>query len=111
MKKLIITSSALAISLSLVGCNTMSNTANYTTSTVGHGVKYGARTVGTGVGVVGNTGTAVGRGVGSVFGSTVGWIGGKPANYRYTNTYRKNDIIYHNGHQYVVKNGRYVRIH
>jgi uncharacterized lipoprotein NlpE involved in copper resistance len=110
MKKLIITSSALVMSLSLVGCNTLNNTASYTSSTVGTGLQYGARTIGAGVGVVGNTGYAVGRGVGNVFGSTVGWVSGKPVNYRYTNTYNRNDIIYRNGHQYVVQNGRYVRI-
>lgn len=116
MKKLVITSSALIMSLSLVGCNTMNTSSQYANSTIGTGVKYSATTIGTGVGYVANTGAFVGRGVGTVVGTGVGVVGsgvglvtGKPVNYRYVNT-SSNKVIYHNGHRYVVQNGRYVLI-
>ncbi len=120
MKKLIITSSALLAVLSLSGCNTMNtagetvgNGVRYTTNTVGNGVrygvntvgngvKYGVNTVGQGVGFVAHTGAAVGQGVGNVVGTGVGFVTGRP-------TYQ-NKVVYHNGHRYVVQNGRYVLI-
>lgn len=52
MNKLVITSSALLLSLSLVGCQTMNGVNQFGQSTVGavgHGVKYGVNTVGSGV--------------------------------------------------------------
>lgn len=121
MKKLIITSSALLAVLSLSGCNTMNtagetvgNGVRYTTNTVGNGlkygvntvgngVKYGAHTVGQGVGFVAHTGAAVGKGVGNVVGTGIGVVTGRPATYQ-------NKVVYHNGHQYVVRNGRYVLV-
>lgn len=109
MKKLIITSLALTVPLCLVGCNTMNNTSQFANSTVGTGVKYGANTVGKGVGYISHTGAVVGQGVGNVVGTGVGFITGKPANYRHVNTYN-NKVIYHNGHQYMIQNGRYVLV-
>jgi hypothetical protein len=116
MKKLLVMSSAVAISLSLAGCHTMNDTANFANSTVGTGVKYTATAVGTGVGFVGN-------GVGTVVNTGVGFFGGHPKGYnstRYTNThavyhhnnkhYYNSHYVKHNGHQYKMKNGKYVRI-
>lgn len=111
MKKLIITSSAVLMSLSLVGCNTMNsgsnlvgNTVQYGAHTVGTGIKYGAQTVGTGIGYVANTGAFVGRGVGTVVGGGLGLVTGQ------NTSYQKNGMIYHNGHQYRLQNGKYVLI-
>lgn len=104
MKKLIVASSALLASLTLVGCNTMSDVGNYTSSTVGTGMKYGAQTIGAGVGVVANTGAAVGKGVGTVVGAGAGLLTGQPV---YSH---QRNVVYHNGHRYVLKNGRYVRV-
>ncbi|USQ12757.1 hypothetical protein J2N86_08550 [Legionella lytica] len=110
MKKLIITSSALLAVLSLSGCNTMNtagetvgNGVRYTTNTVGNGIKYGVNTVGNGVRYGAHT---VGQGVGfvgNVVGSGVGLVTGKPVTYQ-------NKVVYHNGHKYVVRNGRYVLV-
>jgi type 1 fimbria pilin len=89
MKKMAMTSTALLMTLSLVGCNTtnsMMNDAN----------RFGGATVGTGMGFVANTGQAVGKGVGNVLGTTTGWIMGKPASQ--------------NGSRYVLKHGKYVRV-
>ena len=110
MKNVIITSSALLMALSLTGCNTMNNAAQYTSTTVGNGVRYTTNAVGTGVGVVTNTGAAVGRGVGTVVGTGVGWVTGQPAKYRQVNGRYNNQMIYHNGHRYMLQNGRYVRV-
>lgn len=97
MKKLIITSSALLLALSLTGCNTMNSASQYGNATVGKGIKYGATTVGSGVGYVS-------RGVGTVVGTGFGLATGQSA------VYHKQNVVYHNGHRYVVKNGRYVRV-
>ncbi len=69
MKKILLISSVV-MSLSLVGCNSMNNAMNDTSraanATVGTGVKYTASAVGTGVGVISNTGATIGKGVGKV---------------------------------------------
>lgn len=105
--KLILTSSALLMSLSLVGCNTMDQASQYSNSTVGAGVKYGANVVGTGVGFVADTGAAVGHGVGKVVDTGVGFVTGHPASYHK----EKTQYVYHNGHRYMLQNGRYVLVH
>jgi len=89
MKKLAIVSSALLMSLSLVGCNTTNTMVNDTN-------RFGSATVGTGMGFVAHTGNAMGQGVGNVINTSTGWIMGKPA--------------YRNGHHYVLKHGKYVRV-
>lgn len=110
MKKLIITSSAVLISLSLVSCNTMNDASQFSNRTVGTGIKYGAQTVGTGVGYVTNAGAFVGRGVGTVVGTGVGVITRHPASYQAVKTNQKNGMIYHNGHHYKLQNGKYVLV-
>lgn len=89
MKKLLLISSAIAMSFSLVGCNTMNDTESVAHSTVGAGIKYTATTVGTGVGFVSNTGATIGRGVGSIVDTGVGVVGGHHATYQKAK-YRKN---------------------
>ncbi len=79
--KAVITTSALLMSLSLVGCNTMNEVSQYSNSTVGAGVKYGANVVGTGVGFVADTGAAVGHGVGRVVDTGVDVVTGHPTSY------------------------------
>ncbi|AYK03000.1 hypothetical protein CAB17_09300 [Legionella sainthelensi] len=111
MKKYIITSSALLMALSLVGCNTMNDVSQYSNSTVGAGVKYGATAVGTGVGYIADTGAFIGNGVGKVVGTGVGLVSGQPATYQNVGTYHHNQVIYHNGHRYMLKNGHYVLVH
>lgn len=115
MKTVIITSSAILMTVGLVSCNTW-NTAG---STVNNGVRGGANVVyhtgnavvkgtgavvGTGAAIVHGTGTAVTNTVGGVVGTGVGVLTGQSANYR------QNQVIYHNGHRYILKNGRYVRL-
>lgn len=112
MKKLLLISSAVAISFSLTGCNTVNNTMNETSrfanSTVGAGVKLTARTVGTGVGFVSNTGAAIGKGVGSVVDTGVGVVGGHhPTSHQ---TKYRTKTVSHNGHHYMIQNGKYVRM-
>jgi hypothetical protein len=75
--KILIASSALLISLILGGCNSMNNVSQFGNNTVGKGIQFSARTVGTGVGVVSNAGAAVGKGVGTVVGSGVGLVTGQ----------------------------------
>ncbi|QMT59847.1 MULTISPECIES: hypothetical protein [unclassified Legionella] len=103
--KAIITSTALLMSLSLVGCNTMNQAAQYSNQTVGAGVKYGANVVGTGVGFIANTGAAVGHGVGRVVGTGVGVVTG------HTVYKAQPQYVDHNGHKYMLQNGRYVLVH
>ncbi|WP_454783243.1 hypothetical protein [Legionella sp. WA2022007384] len=103
--KLILTSSALLMSLSLVGCNTMNQASQYSNSTVGAGVKYGANVVGTGVGFIADTGAAVGHGVGKVVDTGVGVVTG------HTVYKAKPQYVNHNGHRYMLQNGRYVLVH
>lgn len=118
MKNVIIASSALLMTLGLASCNTMNNAAQYTSSTVSHGVRTGVgvvhhtgtavvrgtgTVVGTGVGVVHGAGTAVTNTVGGVVGTGVGLVTGRHVSH--------NQIIYHNGHRYMLKNGRYVRVY
>lgn len=108
MNKLVIASSALILSLSLVGCNTARDASQFGTQTVGTGVKYGVNTVGTGVGIVTNTGAAVGQGIGSVLSTGVGVVT-SPLGYRNTTVYHK-PVVYQNGHRYVWRNGNYVLV-
>jgi len=103
MNKLIITSSAVIMSLSLAGCNTMDSASQYSNKTVGSAIDYSARTVGTGVGFVANTGAAIGHGVGTVAGTGVGWATGQSSSYH-------RGTMSHNNHHYVIKNGKYVRV-
>ncbi|KTC89867.1 hypothetical protein OQJ18_06710 [Fluoribacter dumoffii] len=109
--KRIITSSTLLISLSLMGCNTMNNVSQYSNSTVGAGVNYGARVVGTGVGYVADTGAFVGKGVGTVIDTGVGTVMGSPSKYTSQPGYHNKHIVYRNGHRYMLENGRYVLVH
>lgn len=116
MKNLVITSSAAMImSLSLAGCNTMSNNLNngmngvsqFGNATVGTGVKYSAQTIGAGANLVANTGAAVGHGISSVADMGVGVVTSpfnvmKPAYHK--------PVVYHNGHRYMWKNGSYVLV-
>lgn len=88
----------------------MNDVSQYSNSTVGAGVKYGATAVGTGVGYIADTGAFIGNGVGKVVGTGVGFLSGQPANYRNVSTYQNNKIIYHNGHRYMLKGGRYVLV-
>lgn len=82
MKNLVITSLATMImSLSLTSCNTMhsmnngmNGVSNFGNATVGTGIKYTAQTIGTGAGIVANTGAAVGHGIGSVTNMGVGVV-------------------------------------
>ncbi|MBN9231514.1 MAG: hypothetical protein BGO90_13670 [Legionella sp. 40-6] len=117
MNKLIITASATLLTLSLVGCNSTNSAYQYTTTTVGNGVKYGANTVGTGVGYVTSTGAWVGRSVGTVAGTGLGWVTGQRVVSRDGTAYQGRQVVYHNGtlvhhngHKYVVRNGRYVLV-
>ena len=111
MKKLLLISSAIAISASLAGCNTMNDTANYANSTVGSGVKYTARTVGTGVGVISDTGAAIGNGVGTVVNGGVGMVSGHSTTYHHNTMHgTKAHMMYRHGHHYMLKNGKYVRM-
>ncbi|KTD73717.1 hypothetical protein [Legionella tucsonensis] len=86
--KVIIASSALLMSLSLVGCNTMNEASQYSNATVGAGVKYGANVVGTGVGFVADTGAAVGHGIGRVVDTGVGVVTNHPTSYRKVKTHQ-----------------------
>lgn len=110
MKKILVISSAVAISLSLAGCNTMNDTTRFANSTVGTGVKYTANTVGAGVGVISNTGAAIGQGVGTVVNSGVGLVSGHPARYQHNQYHKQAQTIDRNGHQYMLRNGKYVRM-
>ncbi|PWY56484.1 hypothetical protein DGG96_02290 [Legionella qingyii] len=105
--KVIVTSSALLMSLSLVGCNTMDQASQYSNSTVGAGVKYGANVVGTGVGFIADTGAAVGNGVGKVVDTGVGVVTEHKVSYHKA----KPQYVYYNGHRYMLQNGRYILVH
>ncbi|MCA0402326.1 MAG: hypothetical protein LCH30_00880 [Proteobacteria bacterium] len=113
MKNLLLVSTAASISLLLVGCGTVNDTVGFANSTVGTGVKYTATTVGTGVGLVGTTGSTIGRGVGTVVGTGVGVVG---TGVNAVGTTVGNTTGYvtktmtNNGHRYVLKNGKYVRV-
>ncbi len=99
MKRLILMPIGILLSLSLTGCHsTMNNAGQAANATVGTGVKYGVRTVGTGVGVVTNAGAAVADGVGNVASAGVSLVTGQPR------------IVYKNGHRYQMMNGRYVMV-
>lgn len=102
MKKLLIVPSALLMSLSLAGCNTANTMMDGTQ-------QLGSRTVGTGMGFVANTGNYVGQSVGNVIGTSTGWVMGKPATYQ-GKAYTGQQVVYHNGHPYMLKNGKYVRV-
>jgi len=108
MKKILLISSAVAISFSLAGCNTMNDTSNFANSTIGTGVKYTATTVGSGVGFISNTGATVGRGVGYVADTGTGFMNGHHTTYQKTK-YRTG-TVYRHGHRYMLQNGRYVRM-
>ncbi len=95
------------MSLSLVGCNTMDQASQYSNSTVGAGVKYGANVVGKGVGFIADTGAAVGHGVGKVVDTGVGVVTGHKVSYHKT----KPQYVDYNGHRYMLQNGRYVLVH
>ncbi|HHF7365215.1 TPA: hypothetical protein ACPSKY_000308 [Legionella bozemanae] len=86
--KVIIASSALLMSLSLVGCNTMNEASQYSNETVGAGVKYGANVVGKGVGFVADTGAAVGQGFGKVVDTGVGAVTGHPTSHHKVKNYQ-----------------------
>lgn len=95
MNKLILAGvSALTIGLS--GCSTIHDVGN-----------AGGAVVGTGVGFVTTAGsTAIGtveKGVGVLVGS--------PASRHDVKTYNHKGVVYHNGHAYHIKNGRYVLVH
>ena len=83
MKKPIIISSFLLLTVSLVGCNTLHNVG-----------AFGANTVGAGVNVVTGTGAFLGRGLDR----GVGFVTGR------------DGLIYRHGHYYKVKHGRYVYV-
>ncbi len=110
MNKLLLITSALGMSFGLVGCHTVNHTVDGTSRVVGTGVKYTATAVGTGVGLVSNTGAAIGRGVGTVVSTGVGLVGGNSATYQQTKYQKKSQTVYHNGHRYILKNGKYVRV-
>ena len=118
MKKLIITSAALLASLSLVGCHTTNDVAQFSNNTVGKGVQYGAKTVGAGVGVVSNTGAFVGRSVGTVVGTGVGVVGSgvgmvtgqKTYHNNMNSSYKTKGVVYHKGHYYKMQHGKYVLV-
>lgn len=105
---MVLTSSALLLTLSLAGCNTMNDAAQFGSSTVGTGVKYGANTVGAGVGFLANTGAAVGSGVGSVVNTGYGVVTSPMTHF--TGKASNKQVVYHNGHRYLLKNGKYVRM-
>lgn len=103
MNRIILTSfSVLALTVGLVGCNTM-NTAANTGVTV---VKTGGKVVKAGVGVVSTAGTAVVTTVGAGIDTLVG----RRASSHDVKVYQKKGVIYRNGHQYRVENGRYVLV-
>lgn len=104
MKKLLLIASTVAMSFSLAGCGTtgLNDTTRFAGSTVGTGVKYTTNTVGTGVRYVGQTGVAVGRGVGNIVSGGLGWIA-RPFGYH-------QKTISYKGHQYINQNGQYVRV-
>ncbi|WP_131781997.1 hypothetical protein [Legionella gresilensis] len=96
MKKLILTATSVAIlSAALAGCgwNTMDN--------------MGGAVVRTSTGVVNTTGAVVTDTVGG----GVAVLTGQPVVYRDMVAFRKHGVIYHNGHTYTVKHGRYVMMH
>jgi hypothetical protein len=72
--KILIASSFMLVSLGLVSCHTMNDVGRYSNATVGTGMHYGARAVGTGVGFVAGTGAAIGHGVGTVVETGVGLV-------------------------------------
>ncbi len=133
MNKLVIGSSALLLSLSLVGCQTMNgvnqfgqstvgvvgNGVKYGVNTVGSGVKYGVNTVGTGVkygmttvgngfGYLANTSVNTGRTVTGV--ATVPTRALAQPSYQTVNTYHGNKVVYYKGQHYVLKNGQYMLV-
>lgn len=77
MNKLLITSSALIVTLSLAGCNTMNDASQLSNQTVGQGFKYTAHVVGAGAHLVADTGAAVGKGVGTVADTGMNLVTGK----------------------------------
>jgi hypothetical protein len=95
MNKIILSVVAVsAFSLNLMGCQPF--------NAVG---RAGNTVVGTGVGLVSTTGATVGRAVGA----GVDILVGRPATRNDMVAYRKNGVVYHNGHAYRIQNGRYVR--
>ncbi len=87
----------------------MNNVSQYSNSTVGAGVNYGAHVVGTGVGYIADTGAFIGNGVGRVVDTGVGVVTGHPATYHHAG-YPNKHVVYHNGHRYVLENGHYVLV-
>ncbi len=113
MKTLAITTSAVIMTLSLAGCNSMNsgmnNVSQFGNATVGQGVKYSAQTIGTGVGFVSNTGAAVGKGIATVADMGVGVVTSPWSSHGMKASYHK-PVVYHNGHRYMWKNGNYVLV-
>lgn len=116
MKKMVIASSALLLSLGLVGCHTVNDVSQFGANTVGTGVKYTANTVGTGVGLFSNTGAAVGQGIGKVVNTGVGVVNTgvgvvtSPLTYHNNTRVYNKPVVYRNGHKYILRNGTYVQV-
>lgn len=108
MKKLLLISAALTISFGLTGCHTANNAVDGTTKVVGTGFKYTATAVGAGVGVVSKTGAAIGTGVGTIVNTGVGFVDGHPVKYQ--KSHAKAQMVKRNGHNYMLQNGKYVRV-
>lgn len=97
MKNVAIVSSALLMTLGLASCNTTNQMVDGT-----H--KLGAATVGTSMGLVAHTSHAIGKGVGDTLNTGASWVKGKPV------MYHNNQMMMHNGHHYMLKNGKYVLV-
>lgn len=104
MKKIILgIVSVGALSLGLAGCGNRDDAGTAAGSAAG-----GA--VGAGVGFAATAGNPVGAAVGAGVGATVGSIVGKNATEQDMVVYRKNGVVYHDGHAYRISNGKYVLV-
>lgn len=94
IKQIIAVSSITLLSASLIGCGF---------NNVG---ETGANVVNTGVGFVSTAGTAVGTTVGK----GVGFLTGHTATNSDVRTYKRNGVVYRDGHSYKIQNGKYVLV-
>lgn len=95
MKKLIITCTAIVgLSAMMTGCGWQ------------HVNNAGDAVVNTGTGVVKTTGAVVDKTVGTGLDLLVG----RHATSQDMKVYRKNGVVYHNGHAYKIQNGKYVLV-
>lgn len=95
MKNTIIVGTILSVSLSLIGCGTLHNTTQTSTSMVNTGER-----------VVKHTGHAVGTTVNA----GINLLTGKPATQHDVVVYRKHGVIHNNGHIYKIEQGKYVLV-